>query len=415
MRMPIKKRFLKHVLCYTVFSFLNKGISFLMVPFFTRYLTPEDYGIYALFLSAVIICEPLLTFSINDTILFAYYDHSRFAIGEYIGTFFLFCASMLILQISCLGVLIFVSWRNDTFLSFLLLAPFVAMSSVMVSVVGCMWQIKEKPVSYGIFNFYFVSLQLFFNVWATAFLRLGWQGLLYTQGIVALLTILSVLVLLKKNGWLCFCFDKEYLRFGFKLGLGFLPNLFAMKLNNSMGRFFISQKFNLTATGIYAMGQKLGSVVEIYNYSFFNAYRPWLLGKLMGDVRRDKKNIIFSVVLAWFSILFFAWGGSFCVYILSGMILGENFEKAVVYVFWSASAYALDGMFWVVAFFIYCTAKSWLISLLTVTATGLNALFTWQFLRMFGIIGVMYAPVLAWGIMLVFSVVIAINLWKGRL
>jgi len=72
-------------------------------------------------------------------------------------------------------------------------------------------------------------------------------------------------------------------------------------------------------------------------------------------------------------------------------------------------------MYNVVSLFIYQTGKSWILSLLTVTAVGLNALCTWYFIRVFGLIGAAYAPVLAWAVTLVLSIAVAIKLMKSRL
>jgi O-antigen/teichoic acid export membrane protein len=185
-----------------------------------------------------------------------------------------------------------------------------------------------------------------------------------------------------------------------------MPNAFAVRFSDSTGKLFMSRMFTLTETGIYAAGQKLGGVVNVYNLAFWNTYRPWLFKKLAGGGAREKRKILLSVPLAFASTLLFAWGGSLGMYLFSGFLLGKDFSGAMVYVFWSASAYALHGMYSVVALFIYHTGKSWILSLLTGTAVGLNAFFTWYFLRVSGMIGAAYAPVLAWGTALVLAAVI---------
>ena len=62
------------------------------------------------------------------------------------------------------------------------------------------------------------------------------------------------------------------------------------------------------------------------------------------------------------------------------------------------------------------TRRGSLLSLLTMTAVGLNALFTWHFLGVSGLIGAAYAPVLAWAAALALAVVVVIRLVrKGQL
>jgi O-antigen/teichoic acid export membrane protein len=300
------------------------------------------------------------------------------------------------------------------FPAWMLCVPVVALSNIMVGILNNMWQLGEKPFFYGLFNFSYMLSQLLLQVGATVFLRLGWRGVLGAQVLFALLVVPLAGVLLRKNGWLKLCFSGECLRFGLKFGVGMMPNVFAVRFNDSTGKFFMSQMFTLTETGIYAAGQKLGAIVNVYNLAFGNTYRPWLFKKLAGNAARDRRKIVLSVPLACGSTLLFAWGGSLFMYTFSGFILGKNFSEAIVYVFWSASAYALNGMYNVMSLFIYHTGKSWILSLLTGTAVGLNAFFTWYFLRRFGMIGAAYAPVLSWGAALILSAAAALKLWAGK-
>jgi O-antigen/teichoic acid export membrane protein len=405
------RRFFRHLVFYVGFAFLSKGMSFLLVPLFTRYLTPEEYGIYALFLMAEMIDEPLLSFCVTDAIGHVYYN-PRYDIGEYVSTCIVICAGMFAAQMVVVGGGVFS--LAFAFPAWLLCVPVVALSRIMAGVLSSMWQWKENPFSYGVFNFFYALSQLLLQVGATVFLRMGWRGVLGAQVSLALLMIPLAGLLLRKNGWLKWRFSGECLRFGLKFGIGMMPNAFAARFNDSTGKFFMSQMFTLAETGIYAAGQKLGAVVNVYNFSFIHTYRPWLFKKLAGDAARERRKIVLSVLLACVSMLLFAWGGSLCMYMFGGFILGGNFSEALVYVFWSASAYALSGMYGIVSLFIYHTGKSWILSLLTGTAVGLNAFFTWYFLRTFGMIGAAYAPVLAWGVALVLSAAAALKLWTAR-
>jgi O-antigen/teichoic acid export membrane protein len=410
----IKKRFVRHLAFYTGFAFLNKGISFLLIPLFTRYLTPEDYGIYALFLTAVLVCEPLLSFCVHDAIGNVYFDQSRFTIREYVSTFLLFSACMFALQTSCLGLFVLFPLSAFKVPGFLLLAPLVSMSNIIIVLLAWMWQLTERPVPYGKFNFCFLLSQLLLQVYVTAFLKLGWRGVLFAQGTLAFVTILVGLVLLRKNDWIGLTFNKSCLRLGLKFGLGYIPNVLAVRLNDSTGKWFVARGFDLASTGIYSAGQKLGMIVGVYNSSFISAYRPWLFKKLTAGDAKERRKILLSVALAFASIISFACAGSLGMYLFSGFFLGESFKNAVVYVFWSTFAYALYGMYCVVSLFIYNTGKSWILSLLTVTTAGLNILFTWRFIKTSGMIGAAYAPVLAWAITLVLSIVVAAQLWKNK-
>jgi len=59
---------LKAVAVYTTLSFVIKGISFLITPFFTHYITPEEFGSLNLFLTSIIFLTPIISVSSNSII-----------------------------------------------------------------------------------------------------------------------------------------------------------------------------------------------------------------------------------------------------------------------------------------------------------------------------------------------------------
>ena len=55
----------KAAIWYTVCNLLQKGISLIAVPLYTRILTPEQYGVYTVFLSWLEIFEIIATFRLS--------------------------------------------------------------------------------------------------------------------------------------------------------------------------------------------------------------------------------------------------------------------------------------------------------------------------------------------------------------
>ena len=53
----------------TISNFGSKILIFLLVPFYTRVLTTEEYGIYDISYTIVVLCVPLLTASIAESVM----------------------------------------------------------------------------------------------------------------------------------------------------------------------------------------------------------------------------------------------------------------------------------------------------------------------------------------------------------
>ena len=61
----IKHPMLKDSRFYLIASFFTIGVNFLTLPFFTQYLSPEDYGVIGLFLVFGNVVTNLCTFGLN--------------------------------------------------------------------------------------------------------------------------------------------------------------------------------------------------------------------------------------------------------------------------------------------------------------------------------------------------------------
>ena len=55
------KQFLKDSLVYAAASLLSRGLSFLLVPFYSRYLSKQDFGLLDIGMSLVVIANVLET------------------------------------------------------------------------------------------------------------------------------------------------------------------------------------------------------------------------------------------------------------------------------------------------------------------------------------------------------------------
>ena len=158
-----KKDLISRGLLYLLFSFLNRGLPFLLLPVYSRCLTPEDYGIYALFLTAVTISNPFLTLCWPSAIAFIYFN-KEFDICRYVSTFFMVSLGLLTIQESLLCLLIFWSLVQWTVPTFLLLAPINALNLILMTIVTIMYQVKERPVAFGTFNLFCSILKAIMNL-----------------------------------------------------------------------------------------------------------------------------------------------------------------------------------------------------------------------------------------------------------
>ncbi|MBQ9564593.1 MAG: oligosaccharide flippase family protein, partial [Synergistaceae bacterium] len=300
-----RKSLLSRGAIYLFFAFLNRSMPFLLLPVYSRCLTTEDYGIYALFLTAVNIANPFLTLCWNNAIAYIYFN-KYFDIRRYVSTFVLISVGLLAAQEGVLYLLSFAHLGRWAVPLFLLLTPLNALGLALISVVNAMWQVHERPLAFGLFQMFCAGGKAAMNLCVVFMLRLGWRGLLASETLFYLIATVVTLTILCRAGWLGWTFDTQHLKAGLKLGVGFLPGTLANLLNDSIGRILLADRFTVTDVGVYSMGQKLGTVTGLYTASLNNVYQPWFFKKLHQGGKGVGRRIFLSLIVASASILVFA-------------------------------------------------------------------------------------------------------------
>src|SRR5512138_1575017 len=87
----ISRTFLKSSFIYTIVGALPYAAGFLLLPWFTKYLTPEQFGINALYISMMYLIQIISSFGLDLAIGVIYFDHKdhREQMRDALGTAFI--------------------------------------------------------------------------------------------------------------------------------------------------------------------------------------------------------------------------------------------------------------------------------------------------------------------------------------
>lgn len=72
-----KNTFIKQLGVYTISSYVNKAIPFLLLPILTKYLTTDAYGEVSMFLALVNLLVAIFGWSIEGALTRNYFDKSK--------------------------------------------------------------------------------------------------------------------------------------------------------------------------------------------------------------------------------------------------------------------------------------------------------------------------------------------------
>ena len=258
------KQLSKESAIYGMGSLFNVVLGFVLIPLYTRYLSPADYGVYSLM---VIISQVATTIAALGmaSAMFREVIYHEADESEVISTTLnflvlealVFFAVLLVLAPKLAGVLLG-GEEHALLLQLLFVGSLLSMTDFVVMAA---LRIRAKPALYSSLVVTKFVAGIIFNIFFIVVLRQGLAGLIYTrlaQGILS--TIINVAILAKnwrpRINW-------PILRRMLDYGVPIMPVAIASIALTSSDRYFLEHFASTTEVGIYSLGYKLGMVVSM--------------------------------------------------------------------------------------------------------------------------------------------------------
>lgn len=299
LRMDSKvKELLSNSLLFTIGQLGSKILVFLMVPFYTYVLTPEEYGISGVVQTTATLLAPLLILKIHDAVL-------RFCFRKDVSKQNVFSIGVIVVTVG--GVVsIAMTWllRLIPMLHdlgyYMYYIPFILFSNSICILFSFFARgidkVKESTISGLIVTFVIVCSNIIFLL----FLKIGVAGYLLSF-IIA--DIVASIYLYKA------CRLKEYFKKELDLSLAkemvlfsipLIPNSIGWWLMGSFNNYFILSDLGTTAVGLYTAALRIPSILTALSDIFSQA---WLLSALKNYESEEGKLFIKAVHRKFFSIL----------------------------------------------------------------------------------------------------------------
>ncbi len=370
----------KKIASYFAFTILSAALSFFTVPYLTRVLSLEDYGIVGLFLGVMWFLGPLISFSaiglvaINKTCLepAAYGDYKQ----KYISFSFLI---FIVVQISCLIALIFV----PEYLYLLIIAPVLAFVRFLSELHSIELIQEGKAFAYGVLGLITAVLTVCFTVLFISLLGMRWEGRLLAL-LLAEFTMALIRYKVINKYSLHFRLDrlqaKEFVAFG-------LPVCFAVGagwLINQSDRFIVLHYFSLAKVGIYTAAYSIGTMLDMVNTAVTNAISPVIYRELNGKSGLkliNKYNIIYSAL-----VLVSATAISLVVVPFDKELLGPKYAGSGSIIALITFAFAFSGIYRTLGLVIDFYKKTLLKTILLYICAATNIIFALALIPVAGVL-----------------------------
>jgi O-antigen/teichoic acid export membrane protein len=294
---------------YTAASILSKVIAVALLPLYTRYLTPEDYGAAEILFAAVVTASIVVRFGLLEAILRFYYldgeDPAKVVKATFAGLFWL----------STLGALIALPFSgplSEALLDPKELPPGVSGAELVRIAIGGLWvltmwefmltlfRLDERARAFFVTTILNVLAAIALTVVLVVDLEEGARGLLigsYASG-AAFVLVLIALQWRRLSLWP----EPALLRRLFRFGLPTMPAEVSLYGLNFVDRLIIARSLGLREAGLYSLGVKFAQAVNVLVRGFQLAWPPLAYSiREDGEARRVYATVVtlFVAGCAW--------------------------------------------------------------------------------------------------------------------
>jgi len=296
---------------YGLSSVVARFLNYLLVPFYTAYFAPGEYGIISLIYAGIVFLNVIFTFGMESS--YIRYATEREGSKDVFRT-----VQTLLLGVgTTLAVLMYVA--SDWIMPLMSLTP--TDKTLFTILIGILWfdtlsivpyaelRLVRKSFTYAGYRLTNVGINLALNIYLVAGLGWGIEAVLWSNLAASAITTLGLWF----QTWnqLGGTFDTAAVRQVLLFGLPYVPNGLGFAINEVVDRFFInSMSFDTIArlygaeytaddiTGIYNACYKLAIFMLLTVQMFRMAWQPFF----MKYAKSEDNSATFAAVFDWFNI-----------------------------------------------------------------------------------------------------------------
>ena len=286
---------------YTATSAIERGISFIFTPIFTRTLSPEEYGLYPLYVSYMSLFTILITLELGGNVIYRALARFKGREDE------LICSSLgvilILFGIVLSAILIFPEYLSaitglgrETLI-------FLAVQVLLNGVVGlyvakCRYTYEYKAAS--LINLVPAVLSPTLSLVLIKFTRVRATARIVAPLIISTLVALPIAVRIVRQGKRLL--SREILSFIFRVDLPLLPHFVAAAVTAQSGKIIVGRSFGEEALAKYSVVFSMGFVFSLITFGINSALAPWVNRKL-AEKNEDKIAATIDPLFSLFALM----------------------------------------------------------------------------------------------------------------
>ncbi len=375
---------------------LTKVASFIMLPLYTHYLVPRDYGTWELLDLVMSLLGMLLNMGLTAAIL-KYYAaaDTKEERRKIISSSFVF-ALLTGLTAFCLGSAAIPLATRALFgpgssSLYLLLSFSYAIMAYIATVPYTLMRARnqvQKLVVYDTVGSVFI---LVLNFCFVVFLRLGLLGVLLSPLLIG--TVKTIVLFIWTRHDFGISPDRKRMRQLLVFGGPLVLSNFTMFALNFSDRFFLRELRSIEMVGIYAVGYKFGYML---NFLVIQPFNMMWQARMFAIQKQPDHLRIFRQIFVLYSLVLIASGLGLALFgsAVVPILVDPRYVGAAAIIPTISLAYVFLGLGYFLQLGMYLASRTMLVGVVSAIAAIANLAFNYFLIRSFGMAGAAWATLL---------------------
>lgn len=381
---------------------LMRGMSFILIPFYTRNLTVADYGLMELCANFVAITSLIMDIGLSTYASIIFFHHSEVPvnrrISELIRVFLIWSSSVFLILTLCSPIIISCMFQGristQTLILLLISSLFGFFNTMLFVLMKCREEVREL----SIIQTGLMLLYLSGNVLLVYYGKLGYQGVVYSLFVMNFISMLICVFRYREYFAGVFRGSEE----GFFCVLRKTAPYAAIGIMSlviyGVDRWIINVSLDTYQLGIYSLAYKLASVFDaivlyiisvVYSPHVYKSYRDY------GIIETERRNarLIKKYLLGSFVVIM---SGYFILLYPFRWLVGAEFQGAYPYIFIIMMGYVFMGIGNLSSFLMYYLNKGRAILISYGVGASVNLVLLVLLIKSIGLTGAAVATVVSY-------------------
>jgi len=276
---------------FSLYSFINRGISFFLLLILANYITPSEYGYLSLWGTVISVIGFFIAMGADGYLGVSYFQEGEVGIKK---TFSCIGATLLLMGCFFTSILkLFgdkLSVLLDLPISSLYLAVVISVFSVLNSINLDLFRIKERVKIYGVFSILNTILNFGLSILLVVGFMYGWYGRALAQTFcTALFGIIGLYIFIKGH-----YIEKPDILFWKKIliwGVPLIPHAASTFIRQGCDRYIINSFYTIDQVGLFSFALNMANIIIMVGLGF-NQSNSVDIYKVLGNKSMPNKEKI---------------------------------------------------------------------------------------------------------------------------